>query len=84
MVNFCVYPPSKPGSHDTLAEVSAAETDSRGTAWGLVPDRDRGEPQRGGRRHRGKRDQRRRRKMRERGEERRERWERGNDGRKPV
>lgn len=37
-VNFCVYPPSKPGTQDTLAWFISVVTVTEDTAWGLVPE----------------------------------------------
>lgn len=36
-VNFCVYPPSKPGTQDTLAWFISVVTVTKDTACGLVP-----------------------------------------------
>lgn len=36
-VNFCVYPPSKPGTQDTLAWFISVVTVTEDTACGLVP-----------------------------------------------
>lgn len=38
MLNFWVYPPSKPGSQDTLALLMPGAMDTAVTAWGLVPE----------------------------------------------
>lgn len=36
-VNFWVYPPSNPGTQETLAWFISVVTDTEDTAWGLVP-----------------------------------------------